>query len=93
MVEVITLRQFIIEKQADSPYAKGELSRLRLVYECKPMAFLVEQAGGKASNGTVRILEIAVTGLHQRSPIFIGSKLMVEKAESLLLTANALIFA
>jgi len=65
--------------------------KLRLVYECNPMAFLIEQAGGKASNGTKRILEIAVTGLHQRSPIFIGSKVMVEKAESLLLSANALI--
>jgi fructose-1,6-bisphosphatase I len=65
--------------------------KLRLVYECNLMAFLIEQAGGKASNGTERILEIAVTGLHQRSPIFIGSKVMVEKAESLLLSANALI--
>jgi fructose-1,6-bisphosphatase I len=65
--------------------------KLRLVYECNPMAFLIEQAGGKASNGFRRILEIEVTSLHQRSPIFIGSPAMVKKAEHLLLTAHVLI--
>ncbi|WP_295718884.1 hypothetical protein [Mucilaginibacter sp.] len=89
MTEVITLGQFSIEKQADFPCAKGEL--LRLVYECNPMAFLAERTGGKVGKGAERILEIAITSLHQRSPIFIGLKLMVEKAENLLLTANALI--
>ena len=55
--------------------------KLRLVYECNPMAFIVEQAGGKASNGSQRILSIGVDSLHQRSPIFIGSTDMVETAE------------
>jgi len=55
--------------------------KLRLVYECNPMAFIMEQAGGKASNGSHRILTLDVDTLHQRSPIFIGSTGMVEKAE------------
>lgn len=55
--------------------------KLRLVYECNPMAFIVEQAGGVASDGYKRILELEVNELHQRSPIFIGSALMVRKAE------------
>jgi fructose-1,6-bisphosphatase I len=55
--------------------------KLRLVYECNPMAFLIEQAGGRATNGSSRILDIKVTELHQRSPIFIGSEEMVKQAE------------
>jgi fructose-1,6-bisphosphatase I len=55
--------------------------KLRLLYECNPMAFLIEQAGGKATDGFNRILEQPVKSLHQRSPIFIGSKNMVEMAE------------
>jgi len=55
--------------------------KLRLLFECNPMAFIVEHAGGKASNGTSRILDIVPTELHQRTPIFIGSKEMVEMAE------------
>lgn len=55
--------------------------KLRLLYECFPMAFIVEQAGGKATNGNRRMLDIDPTELHQRSPIFMGSKLMVEKVE------------
>lgn len=55
--------------------------KLRLVYECNPMAFIMEQAGGVASTGYGRILELEVTELHQRSPIFIGSENMVRKAE------------
>ncbi|RYE19476.1 MAG: class 1 fructose-bisphosphatase [Sphingobacteriales bacterium] len=55
--------------------------KLRLVYECNPMALIIEQAGGKASNGHSRILETEVTSLHQRSAIFIGSVNMVNKAE------------
>ena len=58
--------------------------KLRLVYECNPMAYIVEQAGGKASNGYERILELEVTELHQRSAIMIGSTSMVEKAEEML---------
>jgi len=55
--------------------------KLRLLYECNPMAFLAEQANGKASNGFKRILEIQPTELHQRVPFFCGSKNMVDKAE------------
>ncbi len=55
--------------------------KLRLLYECNPMAFIVEQAGGKATNGFQRILEIKPTELHQRVPFFCGSTKMVEKAE------------
>jgi len=55
--------------------------KLRLMYENIPLAFIVEQAGGKATDGKNRILEIPPTHLHQRTPLFIGSKNMVEKAE------------
>lgn len=58
--------------------------RLRLLYECNPLAFLAEQAGGLATTGRKRILEIIPSALHQRIPYFVGSKLMVEKAMSLL---------
>jgi fructose-1,6-bisphosphatase I len=61
--------------------SRAQRGKLRLVYECNPMAFIIEQAGGKASDGARRILELEVNNLHQRSPIFIGSKLMVEEAE------------
>jgi fructose-1,6-bisphosphatase I len=56
--------------------------KLRLMYECNPLAFIVEQAGGRASDGKQRILEIQPKELHQKTPIFIGSEedvLMVEK--------------
>ena len=56
--------------------------KLRLLYECNPMAFLAEQAAGKASDGFGRILEIQPTELHQRVPFFCGSPKMVEEAES-----------
>lgn len=55
--------------------------KLRLLYECNPMAFIAEQAGGKASDGFNRILDIVPTELHQRVPFFCGNKDMVEKAE------------
>lgn len=54
------------------------------MYECIPVAFLAEQAGGKASDGFRRILDIPIRHIHQRTPLFIGSKQMVEKAESLM---------
>ncbi|MDF5913135.1 class 1 fructose-bisphosphatase [Morganella morganii] len=56
--------------------------KLRLLYECNPMSFLAEQAGGKASDGKNRILDIIPEKLHQRSPYFVGTRSMVEKAES-----------
>lgn len=55
--------------------------KLRLMYECNPMAFIIEQAGGKATTGSDRILDIQPTELHQRVPIVIGSKKMVEQVE------------
>ena len=58
--------------------------KLRLLYECNPLAFIVEQAGGKASDGNQRIMEINPTELHQRCPYFVGSKNMVEEIEGLL---------
>ena len=63
---------------------KDPKGKLRLLYECNPLAFIVEQAGGKATTGSQRILEIQPKSLHQRVPIFIGSTEMVEKAEEFL---------
>ncbi|GJM29355.1 MAG: fructose-1,6-bisphosphatase class 1 [Cyclobacteriaceae bacterium] len=57
--------------------------KLRLMYECNALAFVVEQAGGKASTGNSRVMEIVPQEMHQRCPLFIGSKAMVAKAESL----------
>lgn len=53
--------------------------KLRLLYECNPMAFVVEQAGGQASDGVQRILDIVPGELHQRTPFYCGSKNMVVK--------------
>ena len=58
--------------------------KLRLLYECNPLAFIVEQAGGMATDGTRRIMEIAPDELHQRVPCFIGSPRMVETAHAFL---------
>lgn len=55
--------------------------KLRLLYEGNPMAFLAEQAGGLATDGYNRILDIIPTALHQRIPLFVGSREMVEKAQ------------
>jgi len=62
---------------ADKSNAKG---KLRLQYECNPMSFLIEAAGGVASDGYQRILDIQPTQLHERCPIYIGSKNLVNKA-------------
>ena len=61
--------------------SKAPKGKLRLLYECNPMAFITEQAGGKASDGYKRIMEIEPTELHQRVPFFCGSYHMVTKAE------------
>ena len=63
--------------------AKDPKGKLRLMYECNALAFLAEQAGGKASDGKSRILDIEPTDLHQRTPFYVGSKKMVERAEIL----------
>jgi fructose-1,6-bisphosphatase I len=58
--------------------------KLRLLYECNPFAFIVEVAGGKATDGNQPILDIEPEELHQRTPFFIGSKLMMEELETCL---------
>lgn len=55
--------------------------KLRLLYECNPLAFIIEQAGGKASDGMNRILDLQPQELHERSPLFIGSNEMVDMTE------------
>ncbi|AEV32676.1 class 1 fructose-bisphosphatase [Owenweeksia hongkongensis] len=65
-------------------YPKGTTApkgKLRLLYECNPMAYLMEQAGGAASDGYTRIMDLDPTELHERVPFFCGSKTMVAKAE------------
>ena len=68
---------FMYPGTTDKPKGK-----LRLLYECNPFAFIVEVAGGKATNGKQRILDIKPTELHQRSALFIGSKSMMEELET-----------
>ena len=58
--------------------------KLRVMYECNPCAFIIEVAGGKATNGKQRMLDVQPTGLHQRTPFFAGSKLMMEELETFL---------
>ena len=58
--------------------------KLRLLYECNPFAFIVEKAGGKATNGKERILDVQPTELHQRTPFFVGSIKMMEELETYL---------
>lgn len=60
--------------------AKAPEGKLRLLYEANPLAFLAEQAGGRATNGQTNIMDIEPTQLHQRVPLFIGSAEMVQKA-------------
>lgn len=66
---------------ATADYPQG---KLRLMYEAMPMAFIAEQAGGLASDGRRRILEINPEALHQRIPLYIGSPALVRRAESFL---------
>ncbi len=61
--------------------ASSPNGKLRLLYECSPLAFIIEQAGGVASDGLNRILDIEPTELHQRVSIFVGSPKMVKMAE------------
>jgi fructose-1,6-bisphosphatase I len=62
--------------------------RLRLLYECNPLAFVIEQAGGLATDGTQRIMSIQPTELHQRCGFIVGSKQMVEKLQECLDTTS-----
>jgi fructose-1,6-bisphosphatase I len=70
---------FMYPGTTDKPKGK-----LRLLYECNPFAFIVEVAGGKATNGKERVLDVQPIGLHQRTPFFVGSKLMMEELETCL---------
>ena len=58
---------------------KSPQGKLRLLFECNPLSFLAEQAGGAASSGAGDILDVEIAELHQRTPIFIGSKKEVKK--------------
>ena len=68
--------------------SKSPKGKLRLLYECNPMAYIAEQANGKASDGYTRIMDIDPTELHQRVPFVCGSKNMVEKAENFMKQAK-----
>jgi fructose-1,6-bisphosphatase I len=57
---------------------KGQGGKLRLLYEANPMAFIVEQAGGAATTGRERIVEVMPSKLHQRVPVILGSRNEVE---------------
>jgi len=61
--------------------SRSPMGKLRLMYECNPMAYIIESAGGRASNGKQRILELKPTSLHERTPIFIGSEYDVKMVE------------
>ncbi len=67
--------------------SKNVNGKLRLLYECNPMAFIAEQANGGASDGFTRIMDIEPTELHERVPFICGSKNMVEKAEEFMRNA------
>jgi fructose-1,6-bisphosphatase I len=64
--------------------ARSPRGKLRLLYECNPLAFVCEQAGGAASDGTMRIMDVAPSELHQRSPLYLGSRTEVELATEIL---------
>jgi fructose-1,6-bisphosphatase I len=70
---------------------KSPKGKLRLLYEANPLAFIVEQAGGAASDGTQRVLDLAPTELHQRTPLYIGSTSEVELARRTLLQSPELV--
>ena len=72
---------FMYPGTTDKPKGK-----LRLLYECNPFAFIMEVAGGKATNGAERILDIVPTELHQRVPFFVGSENMMAELETYLET-------
>jgi fructose-1,6-bisphosphatase I/sedoheptulose-1,7-bisphosphatase/fructose-1,6-bisphosphatase I len=67
---------FMYPRDTKDPAKPG---RLRLLYECNPMAMIVEQAGGAASTGRGRILDLQPEGLHQRVPVILGSRAEVER--------------
>ena len=66
------------------PTSQHPNGKLRLLNECNPITFLAEQAGGAASNGTKRVMEVEPKKLHQRTPFYCGNKSMVQRIESFL---------
>lgn len=66
------------------PTSKSPLGKLRLMYECNPLAYIIEQAGGMATNGDNNILDIEPTSIHQQVPFYIGSEYMVQKISALM---------
>lgn len=75
------------------PTAKAPNGKLRLIYECNPLAWIIEQAGGSASDGYSRILEIQPASLHQRTPLYIGSADMVSLAEDFMMKYSPVVSA
>src|SRR5918998_5306922 len=73
--------------------AKSPRGKLRLLYEANPLAFIVEQAGGAAIDGRRRILDVQPEELHQRTPLYIGSKSDVELASRTLAGVKSLVGA
>jgi fructose-1,6-bisphosphatase I len=67
--------------------SKDPNGKLRLLYECNPIAYIAKQAGGRSSNGFINILDIKPTELHQRVPFICGNKSMVDKAEEFMQNA------
>jgi fructose-1,6-bisphosphatase I len=85
------INQVLIKKGGVFTYPalkKSPKGKLRLLFELQPMAYIIEQAGGMATNGREDILSIKVEELHQRSPIYIGSRFEVEKARAFLTAAQ-----
>ncbi len=70
---------FLYPAETNKPQGK-----LRLLYEAAPLGFLAEQAGGYASTGHGSVMDVVPTGLHDRTPIFIGNRSLVAKAEELI---------
>ena len=68
---------FMYPRDAREPEKPG---KLRLMYEANPMSFIIEQAGGAATNGLERIMDLQPTSLHERVAVFLGSKEEVERA-------------
>jgi fructose-1,6-bisphosphatase I len=64
--------------------SKNPQGKLRLMYECNPMAFIIEQAGGRSSDGTKSVLQVQPTSLHQHTPVFLGSEEDIIVCESFL---------
>jgi fructose-1,6-bisphosphatase I len=82
-VHRILLEGGIFLYPADTKDPKRPHGKLRMLYECAPMAYITERAGGAATDGRHRILDLPITALHQRTPLFIGSKDDVAEATDL----------